>query len=204
MTHINDTNDELDYYLIGRNNQNSPCLDYKDIDEKEIFFEDEDVSEVKKLEMCIRKPKPPKLEMADYHSVASILAFSDRIHAVLEPLKLHKVQFIPASVEIKKDTEIDGYWLMHNYNHVECMDLEKSDCEISPRTGNVSWIRKIVLSPEKLLKVPLEERLFFRMKEDFPTHLVHKSIVDKIMAVNPKGIRFIPVATWKQGMQFDE
>jgi hypothetical protein len=84
------------------------------------------------------------------------------------------------------------------------MDLEKSDCEISPRTGDVVWIRKIVLSPEKLSKVPLEQRLFFRMKEDYPTHLVHKSIVDKIMAVNPKGLKFTPVEKWKQGMQFDE
>jgi hypothetical protein len=84
------------------------------------------------------------------------------------------------------------------------MDLEKSDCEISPRTGKVIWIRKIVLSPEKLSKVPLEQRLFFRMKEDFPTHLVHKSIVDIIMAVNPKGLKFTPVESWKQGMQFDE
>jgi hypothetical protein len=67
----------------------------------------------------------------------------------------------------------------------------------------VSWIRKIVLSPEKLSKTPLEKRLFFRMKEDYPTHLVHKSIVDKIMEINPKGLKFTPVEKWKQGMQFE-
>jgi len=202
MTH---TNNEFDYYLIdNENNPNYPILEYRDVDEGDVFFEDEDVPEIKKIEMVFMNPKPLKPEMVDFHSAASFLVFGDRLHAVLEPLKLHKVQFIPASVEINKDTEVGGYWLMHNYTRVECMDLEKSDCEIDESDGDVVWIRKIVLSPEKLLKIPLEERLFFRMKEDFPTHLVHKSIVDKIMAVNPKGIRFIPVATWKQGMQFDE
>jgi hypothetical protein len=32
---------------------------------------------------------------------------------------------------------------------------------------------------------------------------VHKSIVDKILAINPKGLKFIPVESWKQGQQFD-
>jgi hypothetical protein len=31
------------------------------------------------------------------------------------------------------------------------------------------------------------------MKEDYPTHLAHKSIEDKIMAINPKGLKFTPV-----------
>lgn len=197
-------NDELNYYLVDSGGSpNYPVLEYKDVDEGDIFFERGPVSEMKKLEMVFMKPKPKKPEMVDFHSVASVLAFGDRLYAILEPLKLHKVQFIPASIEVKKGTEVNGYWLMHNYTRLECMDLEKSDCDIDPSDGKVVWIRKIVLSPEKLLKVPLEERLFFRMKEDFPTHLVHKSIVDKIMAVNPKGIRFFPVEVWKQWMQFD-
>ncbi|MDR2924541.1 MAG: hypothetical protein LBU76_01050 [Azoarcus sp.] len=186
------------------NNPNYPILDYKDIDDGDIFLEDIPDFSIQKIEMCCAAPKPKKPELVNFHSVADVLAFENSLYAILEPLELYNVQFIPASIEVKKGTGIDGYWLMHNYNHVECMDLEKSDCEISPRTEKVSWIRKIVLSPEKLSKVPLEKRLFFRMKEDYPTHLVHKSVVDKIMAINPKGVKFTPVETWKQGMQFDE
>jgi hypothetical protein len=198
-------NNEFDYYLIDSdNNPNYPALNYKDVYEGDIFFAKEPLSATTKLEMCLWKPAPKKPEMVDFHSVADVLAFENSLYAILEPLKLHNVQFIPASIEVKKGTEIDGYWLMHNYNRVECMDLEKSDCDIDEDDGDVTWIRKIVLSPEKLSKVPLEERLFFRMKEDYPTHLVHKSIVDKIMAINPKGIKFTPVEAWKQGMQFDE
>ncbi|MDR2928662.1 MAG: hypothetical protein LBV41_10785 [Cytophagaceae bacterium] len=198
-------NTEFEYYLIDSdNNPNYPTLDYKDVNEGDIFFKKCPLSEIKKLEMCLWKPAPKKPEMVDFHSVTSVLAFADSLYAILEPLKLHNVQFIPASVEVKKGTAVDGYWLMHNYNRVECMDLEKSDCDISEIDGEVSWIRKIVLSPEKLSKVPLEQRLFFRMKEDYPTHLVHKSIVDKITTINPKGIKFTPVEAWKQGMQFDE
>ncbi|MDR2924839.1 MAG: hypothetical protein LBU76_02630 [Azoarcus sp.] len=135
--------------------------------------------------------------MVDFHSAVSVLAFENSLYAILEPLKLHNVQFIPASVEVKKGADVDGYWLMHNCNRMECMDLEKSNYDISEIDGDVSWIRKIVLSPEKLSKVPLAERLFFRMKEDYPTHFVHKSIVDKIMAINSKGGE-VP-CQWKHG-----
>ncbi|MDR2925479.1 MAG: hypothetical protein LBU76_05975 [Azoarcus sp.] len=198
-------NNEFEYYLIDReNNPNYPALDFKDVDEKDIFFEDYSDESIQKIEMCLWSPKPKKPELVDFHSAASVLAFGKRIYDILTPLQLHNVQFVPASVEVKKGMEVDGYWLMHNYNRVECMDMEKSDCEISPRTSKVSWIRKIVLSPEKLSKVPLEERLFFRMKESFSRHLVHKSIVDMIMGINPKGVKFTPVEAWKQGMQFDE
>ena len=196
---------EFESYLIYReNNENYPALDYKNIDEKDIFFEDYPASEVKKIEMCLRKPKPKKTELVDFHEVGSVLAFGSRIYDILEPLKLNNVQFVPASIEVKKGKDIEGYWLMHNYNHLECMDLEKSDCDISKVDGSVCWIRKIVLSQEKLSQVPLEQRLFFRMKEDYPTHLIHKSLVDKIMEIEPKGLVFVPVSTWKQGMQFND
>ena len=197
---------EFDYYLIYReNNQNYPLLGYKDIDEGDVFYERGSISAIKKIEMCLRGSKPKKPELVDFHSVASVLAFGSRIYDILEPLKLHNVQFVPASVEVKKGKEeVEGYWLMHNYNRLECMDLEKSDCDIDEDDGDVTWIRKIVLSEEKLSQVPLEQRLFFRMKEDYPTHLIHKSLVDKIMEIEPKGLVFVPVSTWKQGMQFND
>ena len=196
---------EFEYYLIYReNNENYPTLDYKDISKKRLFFERKALSVIEKIEMCLGKPKPKKTELVDFHSVASVLAFGSRIYDILEPLKLHNVQFIPASVEVKKGKDIEGFWLIHNYNRLECMDLEKSDIDISPSSGKVRWIRKIVLSQEKLSQIPLEQRLFFRMKEDYPTHLIHKSLVDKIMEIEPKGLVFVPVSTWKQGMQFND
>ena len=196
---------EFEYYLIYReNNPNYPALDYKDIDEKDVFFERSPISEIKKIEMCLWKPKPKKPELVDFHEVGSVLAFGSRIYDILEPLKLNNVQFVPASIEVKKGKDIEGYWLMHNYNHLECMDLEKSDCKISSKSGDIISIQKIVLSQEKLSQIPLEQRLFFRMKEDYPTHLIHKSLVDKIMEIEPKGLVFVPVNTWKQGMQFND
>jgi hypothetical protein len=196
---------EFDYYKINReNNPNYPAFDFIDVDDGDIFFEDYSDFSIQKIEMCLWKPKPKKPELVDFHSGASVIVFGKRIFDILEPLNLYNVQFIPAAVEVKKGTKVEEYWLMHNSNHWECMDLKKSDCEISSHTGNVSWIRKIVLSPEKLSKVPLEKRLFFRMKEDYPTHLVHKSIVDKIMDISPKGLKFTQVEQWKQGMQFDD
>ena len=199
------TSNELDYYLIDNdNNPNYPVLDYKDVDDGDIFYERGSVSGILELEMTLWKPAPRKPEIVDFHSVTSVLAFGSKLYAVLEPLKLHNIQFIPASIEVKKEVRVNGYWLMHNFNRLECMDLDKSDCDVDEDDGDVVWIRKIVLSPEKLSKVPLEKRLFFRMKEDFPTHLVHKSVVDKIMDINPKGVKFTPVESWKQGMQFDE
>jgi hypothetical protein len=64
-------------------------------------------------------------------------------------------------------------------------------------SGGSYSIDRFTLDKEVLGKIPLEERLIFRLEEDETMKLYHKSIVDAIMAVNPTGVQFTKVEDWR-------
>jgi hypothetical protein len=61
----------------------------------------------------------------------------------------------------------------------------------------------MVLDTTTLSKIPLKDRLCFRLGELFTHQLFHKSIVEKITETNPTGIRFIKVEDYNVGSAFD-
>lgn len=81
------------------------------------------------------------------------------------------------------------------------MDKEKSVSTYTDR-GTASHISKLVLSETELEPIPLDMRLIFVLKEYTPLYLFHQSIVYKILAVKPEGVRFIRVDQWNHGSSF--
>lgn len=152
------------------------------------------------VRLRLSKPVPRNPIMVDHHSLPEPV-FSTRIRDVLEPLGLHGVQFIPADVKVK-DGDVRRYWLMHVYNEIPCIDRQRSDLSIDEDDGGVLGIDRLVLDERVLTEIPLEQRLVFVLAESTATYLCYRSIADRVRALQPEGVRFIPVASWNDSAGF--
>ncbi|MFV0329890.1 MAG: imm11 family protein [Dysgonomonas sp.] len=147
-------------------------------------------------------PVPRNPKMGDAHGNAQHLIISDRIKKVLEAMNLKDVQYLPATIEGGKNNEIfEGYRALHIHNLIRCMDREKSD--FKERDGSIVRIKKLVLDSEALGKIPLEERLVFALGEKRLFMFFHKSVVEKILAINPEGVKFAPAHKWNSKSLFE-
>ena len=182
---------EFDYYVIEiTNDSNYPLLTVKqggEYQESEEFIQNPDI-----MEYRLAKPVPSKPVMADYHS-SPYSVVSKKIGNELAKLNLKEVQLIPATITGKNDEQHEEYFFLHIYNYIVALDRQKSIYKWDDFLEEANPIEKIVLSEEALKAIPLEERLVFRLRENFMFELFHKSIVDAIMATNPEGIQFTKV-----------
>ncbi|GHU70342.1 hypothetical protein FACS189413_10560 [Bacteroidia bacterium] len=145
------------------------------------------------MEFVFGKPYPRKPIIGDYFSQTESIV-SEKIKNVLEPLKIKGIQLIPATVTSNKGEVYEGYYYIHIYHRIEAMDRENSKYE---QDDDYFSIDRFFLDKKILEKIPLEERLIFKLKESPTEKLYHKSIVDAIVAVNPTGVQFIKVEKWR-------
>jgi len=192
-----------EYFILKReNNKNYPLL----VAEENVDYEYckdiiENIENIK-IEYSLRKPIPKKPEFVDYHpSPKSII--SEKIKEMLLDFKLEKVQFIPAIIYGKNDEIYDNYFYFHIYNYIEVLDKENSKYEWLETANVASPIEKLVLRKDVLYQIPLEKRLIFRLKENHTFEIFHKKVVDKILEINPSGLRFIKVEDWNISVPFN-
>ena len=150
-------------------------------------------------------PVPPKPQLADAMSLRGTCnVFSKKIYDVLSRHTVKGLQLVPAVIRGKNDEEFDDFWIANIYQKMAFFDEKETVyTKISGFTGTWEGIKKIVLDKERLLSVPLEDRLVFVAKEKAKFVLYHKSVVDIIMLANPEGVCFTPVEEWGEGQQFD-
>jgi hypothetical protein len=194
---------DFEYYLIfAKEIPSSPAIGLTDeMDEDEIMVEESIEVDIVTLEYD--EPYPKKPVMVDFHDSGVIGAFSDKIYDVLAPMKIKGIQLIPATIlDPRNNVVYDNYYFLHIYNYLKCLDKNKS-IYTPDRVGGVASIDKMILDTNVLSKIPLEERLIFRLGEMYTHQLFHKSVVDKIMAANPEGIRFVKVEDFHMGSAFD-
>ena len=142
----------------------------------------------------------PKL--ADHHSYTSSPLVSDRIKNAIAPLNIKTVEFVPAQIEHKDDI-FRAFWVMHPLAKLNVVDLVRSDIKLST-DGAFLNIRRLCLDEEKINKIPLEERLFFRVEHRASLFMWHCSLVHAVRAVNPSGIQFYDAEGYGQSMQFTQ
>jgi hypothetical protein len=160
--------------------------------------------ELKTIEMIFAgqyRRKPPMPDFMEF-GVAS-----KKFYDILSPLRMKGTQFIPAVIYNpgNNKTYDGGYYYLHIYNRLECFDDKKSIYGFDLELG-LTGIKKLVLDEEKLSKIPLDERLVFTpfsnsgysLDRMFYNNLFHQSIVDKITAAGPKGIRFVNVKDYRR------
>ena len=161
------------------------------------------LNEISFIEFEFREPYPKKPKIVDYFTNGGFGTISEKLNQVLEPLNIKGIQLIPATVDNPKSREIyKNYYFLHIYNYLNCLDMDKSNYTKS-LIGTIRVIEKIVLDTAVLSKIPLEDRLIFRLGELYTFSLFHQSVVEKIMAVNPEGLRFVKVEDFNEGSAFD-
>lgn len=192
------TNNELDYYLIRRDNNFAiPFLvgDY-DIDPKCMKFLTK--GRVKEdntpVYLIFAPPYARKPSMVDYLYLERREVYSRKIYDVLKDKGIKGLQLVPAIVKDNKGEEYIDYWIANIHQRYSFFDSEKTG-----RSRPDSWglITKIALDEKKVLEIPLEDRLVFVSAENTAYVLYHKSIVDLIMSVNPQGPVFVSLEDWR-------
>lgn len=135
---------------------------------------------------------PSQEEMTDHYTMAGGGSlFSSNISEIIIKERIKGIQLVE-SVITADNIEIQGYYVANIYQSLESFDKEKTTYDfISKQTGAWVGITKACIKPELLADIPLKDRLIYKAKEHSSLCLYHKSIVDKIMSLDPSGVKFI-------------
>jgi len=198
------TNNELDYYLIGISGEASAPLLVVDEEHgaDNIRFLSRQVKVAPDYVAHLRfgAPIPAKPEMVDYHDLdGGRSVFSSKVYNALKSHDIKGLQLVRCIIRGKDREEIEGYRIANVYHQrYRFFDTEKSQYD----DDDDVWfsIDKIVLDKNAITEVPLEDRLVFVAGENSAYVLFHKSLVDIIMSANPRGLVFVPVEEWRNGM----
>lgn len=186
---------EIEYYIIDRENNNSYPLLLENQGSPVYTTERNYIEDTLEMQFCMGDPIPKKPRIVDYHSTPYSV-ISRKIYDVLEPMKIRGLQLIPATIIGINNELIKDYWYVHIYNNYPVLDRENSIYRWSEIRQVANFIEKLVLDTQKLKEIPMENRLVFRLQERRTFQLFHQSIVDAILSVNPEGVRFINVKDW--------
>ena len=136
----------------------------------------------------------------DYHEVLPAGLISDKFKIVLEGFNLPGVDFYEADIE-NNGKIWDERHLVHIWQNYPALHQGRS--KIKGTYVDNDFILKSMSLDENLLdKVPLEDRLVFRLNEK-PEYLYHESVVAAIKAAGLTGVRFIKVSSWGVGSAFE-
>ncbi|NRA83802.1 MAG: hypothetical protein HRU22_08550 [Gammaproteobacteria bacterium] len=88
------------------------------------------------------------------------------------------VEIYPAKLLLNND-QADGRYLISVKNIIDVMDDEKSVVEISPVDGSLR-VRRLYISKKKLLEIPKQKRLVFRVKGTDDTIFFDGDIINSV------------------------
>ena len=189
------------YFILEReNNDNYPLLEWDEVRnslEDGIFADLEELRIEEPINLVLGEPVPDSPQLVDYHYLPPDV-FSDKVAEIIREMALFKTQLFPARIT-HKDKVMEGYYIFHIFNEIECMHMERS---IYKKRASSYAIEKLSLNEELLSKFEEKQRLVFRLEEKPSKKLYHQKVVDKIMKVNPVGLRFIRLDEWDIGSAF--
>lgn len=186
------------FVLLRARSQQHPLLSWGQ--SYRAFLKARPVEVLEPVKLKLGEPVPPKPVMVDHHSLPSPVV-SSRLKDALEAMQLQGVQLVPADIQV--GDEVLRYWLVHMWRRLGCVDRERSILTLDPADGDVLDIERLVLDEDVLRKIPLQERLAFRLEEAV-LHLFHRTVVERVMSLTPplEGLRFIPVPEWSDSAGF--
>lgn len=183
---------QSEYYILRRENNDSyPLL--RSTTNADYEFDDNFIEDANIIEYTLGRPIPKKPIMVDYHKTPYSV-ISDKIANEIKGV--YGVQLISAIITGKDKELYENYFYLHIHNHLPVLDREKSVYTWIERRQRANPIEKLYLNNDLLSAIPLEKRLVFRLKENSTFEIFHKSIVDKIIATEPKGLLFVNVEDW--------
>jgi hypothetical protein len=113
-------------------------------------------------------------------------------------MNLYGVQLFPAEVRNPRDpfSTPHNYWFAHILNRIGCLDMEKSELRTNRSGMRILSIDALVLQEQVLSLIELEKRLIFSLAEKTFLLLVHETLKQTILSLNPMGCRFISTEDW--------
>ncbi|EHH1242462.1 hypothetical protein P3589_15365 [Vibrio parahaemolyticus] len=151
-----------------------------------------------KVEVCEGNKK--SFSPCDYHEIAEQM-ISDKFRQVLLPFELPGVDFYPTEVT-NGDKVWSNYFMMHIWNNYRTIHQGRSVID-GTYVDDDFFLEALSLDETLLDRVPLEERLVFRLQED-PQFLFHETVVDALKAANLTGVGFIRVDQWGPAAMFSD
>ena len=137
-------------------------------------------------------PRNPRI--GDVFGMSGHPVISQRLKDHLEKLDLKNVQFVPATIKDHEDVIHENFYIIHVYNLVRCANMNKSEWTPFIRDPKqVQCFDKLILDNNVLDKIPLKSRLVIALKEENSERLYHRSVVDRILSINPIGGVFYSV-----------
>jgi hypothetical protein len=121
----------------------------------------------------------------------SSFVVSPKIYNILNPLNIEGIQFIPVTLMDNNEVKYNDFWYIHVYNYLSVLS-EKSVYQEVNGIKIKNNILQIKFNAGKLQKIPLENRLIFKLPSDRNYFLFHKTVVEKI--VDPVGVLFYKVS----------
>ena len=190
---------EFEYYIIDRAGDKAYPLIGPQDDSRHTMMYTMTKTRIENPELThfkFRDPIPKKPVIGDYFSSPESIV-SSKIAEVLNTMHITGIQLIPAEIETNTGDILEYYFYIHIYNYLKAVNREKSKYLEDEYDSNLLlWIESLELDKNVLKNVPLIERLVFKLYEDSSIHLYHKTVVEAIMEVKPKGISFTKVEDW--------
>jgi len=155
------------------------------------------------LKIQVSEPAPSAPEFVDYHTWGGDPVVSEKFVDALSALNISGVQALAGN---EGDVIVDfglNYYLFHIYNLIESLNFRKSNFQYDDEIEAVTALESFELDSEKLSRIPLRDRMVFRMEEYPRLNIFHESIVDAVEQEGLKGMRFIPVKKWSDNSYFD-
>ncbi|ABZ78308.1 hypothetical protein Shal_3768 [Shewanella halifaxensis HAW-EB4] len=122
------------------------------------------------------------------------LSISKRLFDSLQLEQMYGANWIP--IKLIDQGEHD-FMMMQLAHEVDVICHQQSVFKRFKR-GYISGMKKLVIDPTKLAQIPLYKRLVFRDKSWGFHTFYHKDIVNQIMQHSPKGVEFVPIATFNE------
>lgn len=190
-----------EYYVIESNKDS--CLFSWD-EKRGQFGMGKPVEFQEPIKIRVGEPIPDSPKFVDFHEMPTPVV-SKRIFDVLKPMDIYGIQLVPAKVRNPKDPfdKPRDYWFMHVWNRIHCLDTDQSELDYSRRGNTIFGIEKLVLNEKTLAMFELRKRQVFELAENTSTLLIHQSIKDAIMSVNPIGCRFFKATEWNSDSSFE-
>ncbi|KKC97823.1 imm11 family protein [Photobacterium halotolerans] len=135
----------------------------------------------------------------DYHEVLPSGLVSDKFKQVLESFQLPGVDFYPTYIENRGRTW-DAHYLLHVWQNHRALHPKRSVYDGTYENDRFQ-LEKMCLNEDVLDKVPLNERLVFRLNEK-PHYLYHESVVVALKAAGLTGVGFLNVQDWGPNSAF--
>ena len=115
---------------------------------------------------------------------------SKKVIVVMNTINIMGIKYIPVQLKTPENEIINDYICINaEDNKYMVMDKEKSVYEYNNKTDTY-WVNKYIINIEELNKININKRLCFNPKGINGYTFYHKTVVDIIEKINPKGLYF--------------